>query len=94
MPGYNYHGLMASTWDIWRDDTASWQDRSFYADIVGRYGEPVLHPGAGARGGSPLLRTRRAIVISRQARYVILQMAAAIDRDTIRMPARLGHRTR
>jgi hypothetical protein len=20
MPDYDYHGLMASTWDIWRDD--------------------------------------------------------------------------
>ncbi len=27
MPDYDYYGLMASTWDIWRDDTANWRDR-------------------------------------------------------------------
>jgi len=47
MPGYDYRGLMASTWDIWRDDTANWQDRSFYAGIIGQYGEPVLDLGCG-----------------------------------------------
>ena len=47
MPDYDYHGLMASTWDIWRDDTADWQDRSFYAGIIGEYGEPVLDLGCG-----------------------------------------------
>jgi SAM-dependent methyltransferase len=45
MPDYGYHGLIASTWDIWRDDTANWQDRSFYAGIIGDYGEPVLDLG-------------------------------------------------
>ena len=47
MPDYDYHGLMASTWDIWRDDTADWQDRLFYVGIIGQYGEPVLALGCG-----------------------------------------------
>src|SRR5215471_14421143 len=47
MPGYDYRGLMASTWDIWRDDTANWQDRSFYVGIIGQYGQPVLDLGCG-----------------------------------------------
>jgi ubiquinone/menaquinone biosynthesis C-methylase UbiE len=42
-----YSGLLASTWDIWRDDTASWRDRSFYLDMIGQYGEPVLDIGCG-----------------------------------------------
>ncbi len=24
---YEYSGLLASTWDVWRDDTANWGDR-------------------------------------------------------------------
>jgi ubiquinone/menaquinone biosynthesis C-methylase UbiE len=47
MPDYDYRGLMASTWDIWRDDTADWQDRSCYAGVIGQYGEPVLDVGCG-----------------------------------------------
>src|SRR5690349_10887062 len=26
-PDYEYRGLMASTWDLWRDDTSHWPDR-------------------------------------------------------------------
>ena len=33
-PGYDYHGLIASTWDLWRDDTADWSDRAFYLDLI------------------------------------------------------------
>lgn len=47
MPDYDYYGLLASTWDIWRDDTANWSDRFFYLDIIGQYGEPVLDIGCG-----------------------------------------------
>jgi ubiquinone/menaquinone biosynthesis C-methylase UbiE len=47
MPDYDYYGLLASTWDIWRDDTANWSDRFFYLDIIGHYGEPVLDIGCG-----------------------------------------------
>jgi ubiquinone/menaquinone biosynthesis C-methylase UbiE len=47
MPDYDYYGLLASTWDIWRDDTVNWCDRFFYLDIIGQYGEPVLDSGCG-----------------------------------------------
>src|SRR5689334_13107697 len=36
---------MAATWDIWRDDTAHWEDAIFFRDIVRRYGQPVLDVG-------------------------------------------------
>jgi hypothetical protein len=51
MPEYDYYGLLASTWDIWRDDTADWRDRFFYRDIIGQYG-PRARPA--------LLRAGRA----------------------------------
>ncbi len=44
---YDYHGLIASTWDLWRNDTANWADRQFYLDVVRRHGEPVLDIGCG-----------------------------------------------
>jgi ubiquinone/menaquinone biosynthesis C-methylase UbiE len=47
VPDYDYYGLLAATWDTWRDDTANWKDRCFYRDIVGQYGEPVLDIGCG-----------------------------------------------
>src|SRR5215469_8815227 len=47
MADNEYRGLTASTWDIWRDDTAGWSDRFFYRDIIDRYGEPVLDIGCG-----------------------------------------------
>jgi hypothetical protein len=37
-----YHGLAVSTWDVWRDETAGWPDRSLYLDVIRRFGEPVL----------------------------------------------------
>jgi ubiquinone/menaquinone biosynthesis C-methylase UbiE len=46
-PGYDYYGLLADTWDVWRDDTASWEDRFFFLDIVRQYGQPVLDVGCG-----------------------------------------------
>lgn len=46
-PDYDYHGLIASTWDLWRDDTADWSDRRFYLDVIRRYGEPALDIGCG-----------------------------------------------
>lgn len=46
-PGYDYYGLLASTWDLWRDDTANWADRFLFLDIVRHYGEPVLDLGCG-----------------------------------------------
>jgi SAM-dependent methyltransferase len=46
-PTYDYYGMLAATWDLWRDDTANWSDRHFYLDLVRRYGEPVLDIGCG-----------------------------------------------
>ncbi len=44
--GY-YSGLIASTWDLWRDDTANWSDRAFYLEIVRQYGPPAVDIGCG-----------------------------------------------
>jgi SAM-dependent methyltransferase len=44
---YEYRGLMAATWDVWRDETARWEDARFFRDIVRRYGQPVLDVGCG-----------------------------------------------
>jgi ubiquinone/menaquinone biosynthesis C-methylase UbiE len=46
-PDYDYYGLVASTWDVWRDDTANWDDRFFFLDIVRQYGQPALDVGCG-----------------------------------------------
>ena len=46
-PDYEYRGLMASTWDSWRDDTADWPDRHFFREIVRQYGQPALDIGCG-----------------------------------------------
>jgi ubiquinone/menaquinone biosynthesis C-methylase UbiE len=42
-----YHGLHATTWDVWRDNTANWSDRNVYLDHIRRYGQPVLDVGCG-----------------------------------------------
>ena len=47
LKNYDYHGLLASTWDLWRDDTANWSDRHYYFDIVREFGQPVLDVGCG-----------------------------------------------
>ena len=46
-PGYEYTGLMAETWDLFRGDTSRWEDRFFYKEAVRRFGEPVLDVGCG-----------------------------------------------
>jgi ubiquinone/menaquinone biosynthesis C-methylase UbiE len=46
-PGYDYYGLVAQTWDLWRDDTAGWPDRRLFRDLARQYGEPVLDVGCG-----------------------------------------------
>ena len=46
-PNYEYRGLMAATWDVWRDNTADWEDGVFFRDIVRQYGQPVLDMGCG-----------------------------------------------
>jgi ubiquinone/menaquinone biosynthesis C-methylase UbiE len=45
VPDYEYYGLMATTWDLFRGDTSAWEDREFYLDIIQRYGQPVLDVG-------------------------------------------------
>lgn len=44
-PLYEYRGLMASTWDLFRGDTSGWEDRSTYLELIGRHGQPVLDVG-------------------------------------------------
>lgn len=44
---YEYAGLMAATWDLFRGDTSKWEDRAFYLEAVHRYGQPVLDVGCG-----------------------------------------------
>ena len=46
-PSYEYYGMMAEFWDLFRGDTSTWEDRSFYLDVVKRYGQPVLDVGCG-----------------------------------------------
>jgi ubiquinone/menaquinone biosynthesis C-methylase UbiE len=46
-PRDDYRGLVASTWDVWRDDTANWRDRHFYLDVIHRFGQPALDIGCG-----------------------------------------------
>jgi SAM-dependent methyltransferase len=46
-PAYQYHGLMAQTWDLFRGDTSGWSDRWFYREIVARHGGSVLDVGCG-----------------------------------------------
>jgi hypothetical protein len=53
-----------------------------------------LQPGRGIRHAVRWpLPAAEQIVISRRARYVILPMAPFAGRGTIRLPARLDHRT-
>lgn len=44
---YEYHGLMAQTWDLFRGDTSNWSDRAFFLEIIEDYGQPVLDVGCG-----------------------------------------------
>lgn len=46
-PTYEYYGMMAEFWDLFRGDTSTWDDRFFYLDVVKRYGQPVLDVGCG-----------------------------------------------
>ena len=46
-PEYEYSGMIAYTWDLWRDNTDYWDDRFFYLDNVREYGQPVLDVGCG-----------------------------------------------
>jgi ubiquinone/menaquinone biosynthesis C-methylase UbiE len=46
-PDYEYRGLMAETWDLFRGDTSQWEDRAFYMQLISEYGQPVLDVGCG-----------------------------------------------
>lgn len=47
IPEYEYHGLMAQTWDLFRGDTSNWEDRNFYLEIIHESGIPALDVGCG-----------------------------------------------
>lgn len=44
-PDHEYPGLVASSWDLLRGDTSRWPDRSFYREVIQRFGEPALDVG-------------------------------------------------
>lgn len=46
-PEYEYHGMLAQTWDLFRGDTSNWDDRFFYPEIIHESGQPVLDVGCG-----------------------------------------------
>jgi SAM-dependent methyltransferase len=46
-PSYEYYGMMAEFWDLFRGDTSTWEDRFFYLNVVKKYGQPVLDVGCG-----------------------------------------------
>ncbi len=46
-PNYEYHGMLADTWDLFRGDTSQSPDKSFYREIIRQYGQPVLDVGCG-----------------------------------------------
>ena len=46
-PNYEYYGLMAEFWDLFRGDTSTWEDRFFYLATVEKFGQPVLDVGCG-----------------------------------------------
>lgn len=45
--GYEYRGLLAATWDLLRGDTAGWDDRPFYRELILESGQPALDVGCG-----------------------------------------------
>jgi ubiquinone/menaquinone biosynthesis C-methylase UbiE len=44
---YEYYGMMAEFWDLFRGDTSTWDDRFFFLEVVKKYGQPVLDVGCG-----------------------------------------------
>lgn len=47
LPAYEYRGLKAHTWDLFRGDTSQWSDRFFYLNLIALHGQPVLDVGCG-----------------------------------------------
>ena len=46
-PSYEYYGMLAEFWDVFRGDTSTWEDRFFFLDVIKKYGQPVLDVGCG-----------------------------------------------
>jgi SAM-dependent methyltransferase len=46
-PNYEYYGMLAEFWDLFRGDTSTWEDRFFFLGVVKKYGQPVLDVGCG-----------------------------------------------
>jgi ubiquinone/menaquinone biosynthesis C-methylase UbiE len=46
-PDYEYRGMMAQTWDLFRGDTSNWDDRHFFLELIHESGQPVLDVGCG-----------------------------------------------
>ncbi len=46
-PEYEYRGLMAATWDLFRGDTSRWGDRPRFRELILRHGQPALDVGCG-----------------------------------------------
>ena len=44
---YEYRGLMAETWNLFRGDTSEWEDRFYFKEMIDQYGQPVLDVGCG-----------------------------------------------
>lgn len=44
---YEYSGMMAAFWDLFRGDTSNWSDRFFFKAVVAQSGQPVLDVGCG-----------------------------------------------
>ncbi|MGW8224755.1 MAG: class I SAM-dependent methyltransferase [Anaerolineales bacterium] len=44
---YEYRGMLAKTWDLFRGDTSQWPDRFFFRDIINQHGGRVLDVGCG-----------------------------------------------
>jgi SAM-dependent methyltransferase len=47
LPNFEYHGLLADTWDLFRGDTSQSPDKPFYREVIQQYGQPVLDVGCG-----------------------------------------------
>lgn len=44
---YAFTGFVAEFWDLLGDPRTDWDDREFFAQLVTRYGEPILDVGCG-----------------------------------------------